>query len=525
MAHEDKWRVFCPKGECKQARMPRYKSEKAWRKHIEHCDGVYKPPQVMAIKPKAGVKARNVCFDWQKGSCRRGARCRFAHCEPEEVGHSFNHKDVTSSEFALASRAPHDGGDDGCTSSVPLGQLLATIPAQTAILDASLKGFEFRKVQLGVRNGSSRPPVKKTRGEAASTLGEGATVNLELPVVGEEPVRLHRQVLDALRTEFSRCHPGVEFVSHQPDILLQFNMASGSFDKPVITSVFVYGRYNKFERGIPQSRWPCASCRKRGGEVVGTKATGGRRKVRDDDVGAVTPDDVKVGCTIPCQSCKGTGLQFSTSVQDLLGTRIVAAFEANDCVFHGMGREDIDVRCLGGGRPFVMELKRPRRRRANMTSPEFDALKNEINTEAAGRAAVNGPLRFSSRKEPVRLKSAKAEKSYTIRFAVPNKELRDGVREKILSLKKVTLDQRTPRRVMKRRADIVRKRRILDIDVNAIDDVTDGVEIELNLRAESGTYIKEFIHGDEGRTVPSVAEVLGTTCEVKWLDVSNIHAE
>ena len=35
---------------------------------------------------------------------------------------------------------------------------------------------------------------------------------------------------------------------------------------------------------------------------------------------------------------------------------------AEDDAFHGMGREDIDVRCLGRGRPFVVELKSPMRR-------------------------------------------------------------------------------------------------------------------------------------------------------------------
>ena len=63
------------------------------------------------------------------------------------------------------------------------------------------------------------------------------------------------------------------------------------------------------------------------------------------------------------QICKGTGLQYAESVQDLLGKRFVEAFDATDSVFHCMGREDIDVRCMGNGRPFVLELKAPAHRK------------------------------------------------------------------------------------------------------------------------------------------------------------------
>ena len=50
-------------------------------------------------------------------------------------------------------------------------------------------------------------------------------------------------------------------------------------------------------------------------------------------------------------------------------------------------------------------------------------------------------------------------------------------------------------------------------------------EIEFTLRCESGTYVKETIHGDNGRTQPSVASLLKAKCEVLWLDVGDIHAD
>ena len=47
----------------------------------------------------------------------------------------------------------------------------------------------------------------------------------------------------------------------------------------------------------------------------------------------------------------------------------------------------------------------------------------------------------------------------------------------------------------------------------------------MTLRCEAGTYIKELIHSDEGRTIPSVSGVLERECKVIWLDVEGIHAD
>ena len=81
------------------------------------------------------------------------------------------------------------------------------------------------------------------------------------------------------------------------------------------------------------------------------------------------------------------------------------------------------------------------------------------------------------------------------------------------------LEQKTPKRVSHRRAAKTRKRKVTSVDrVSVIDD-----EIEVTLRCEAGTYIKELVHSDEGRTTPSVSSVLGCKCEVVWLDVEEIH--
>lgn len=44
---------------------------------------------------------------------------------------------------------------------------------------------------------------------------------------------------------------------------------------------------------------------------------------------------------------------------------------------------------------------------------------------------------------------------------------------------------------------------------------------------QAGTYIKEFVHGDEGRTQPNLGSFLGfeDSAEILQLDVLEIHMD
>ena len=69
-------------------------------------------------------------------------------------------------------------------------------------------------------------------------------------------------------------------------------------------------------------------------------------------------------------------------------------------------------------------------------------------------------------------------------------------------LKGAWIDQRTPERVSHRRADLVRKRQVIDIGVLGEENGLYRLEVV----GEGGLYIKELVSGDGGRTTPSLAE-------------------
>lgn len=245
-----------------------------------------------------------------------------------------------------------------------------------------------------------------------------------------------------------------------------------------INPVFVFGRYRKFVRDVPQTTWKCLSCWGKG-----------------------------------CEKCNGTGREFSTSVEEIIGTPLLEETKSESFSFHGAGREDVDVRMLGNGRPFVLQLTRPKKR-----SIDFEKIQRMINESEA--VEVVG-LRSSNRREVVEIKGGRYPKSYKaiVEFSAPIEEQK--LKEVVRSFQTKEVAQRTPQRVVKRRANKIRKRKILSFQASLQDDEV----AEVLIKAEAGTYIKELVDGDEGRTKPSLAESLGVDCRVKFLDVVQIYDE
>ncbi|HOG74288.1 MAG TPA: tRNA pseudouridine(54/55) synthase Pus10, partial [Methanofastidiosum sp.] len=77
--------------------------------------------------------------------------------------------------------------------------------------------------------------------------------------------------------------------------------------------------------------------------------------------------------------------------------------------------------------------------------------------------------------------------------------------------------QETPNRVIHRRADKTRIRKVYKV-LTSKENCT-----SLEIHCDGGLYIKELISGDEERTNPSIAEVLGKNINCVLLDVISIE--
>jgi tRNA pseudouridine synthase 10 len=259
------------------------------------------------------------------------------------------------------------------------------------------------------------------------------------------------------------------------DLVLLADLPVGLVELTVLP-LYLQGRYRKLDRTLPQTRWPCRRCRGKG-----------------------------------CDACGGSGKTYPTSVEEIIATPFLRATGAEGSRFHGMGREDIDARMLGRGRPFVLELLRPHTR-----TVDLERIGPELVREAAGRVEVV-ELRPAEAPDVVRVKEATPEKSY--RVGVIGTAPVAKVNEALLLAVDRAIAQRTPTRVAHRRSDRVRTRRVVAARVV---EATEG-RFTLDLRTEAGTYVKEWVEGDEGRTEPSLASLVGVPLKVEYLDVLEIH--
>jgi len=247
-----------------------------------------------------------------------------------------------------------------------------------------------------------------------------------------------------------------------------------------ITSLFIYGRYKKLQRGIPQTKWPCQICRGKG-----------------------------------CKQCNYTGKLYETTVEELVAQKSLELTKGTDESFHGSGREDIDALMLGSGRPFVLEIKNPKIRNINLT-----LLEKETNQTTKDKVEITS-LRFSARDEIARIKAAEFRKTYRVTLEATQPLNKEKLIKVAQTLQGKLIKQLTPTRVAHRRANKIRERTIYNCTIESVE----GIIARLTLETESGTYVKEFVSGDDNKTQPNLSELIGIPCKVKELDVIDVKGE
>src|SRR5699024_6588110 len=221
------------------------------------------------------------------------------------------------------------------------------------------------------------------------------------------------------------------------------------------------------------------------------------------------------GGTESCDYCGGSGYLYDESVEQLTAPVVREAMDGSEAVFHGAGREDIDARMIGTGRPFVIEVKQPQRRAIDTRALEADS-----NDFADGKVEVEG-LRRATHEMVERVKELDAEKTYsmTVEFADPIEKA--DLENALSELDGATIEQYTPNRVDHRRAGRTRER-----DVYEIEGELDGLRhATIELRGAGGLYVKALVSGDEGRTEPSRAGLLDIESTVTALDVLAVRGE
>jgi tRNA pseudouridine synthase 10 len=246
---------------------------------------------------------------------------------------------------------------------------------------------------------------------------------------------------------------------------------------PYRLSQYIGGRYVKLQRGLPNSPWFEFNGERKGG----------------------------------------------TSVQEEIAKIVLPGLRADGYTFMSSGREDIDVRMLGNGRPFAVEVKNMR---ARMPSAETARAleKSSILAHSGVEIRNLGPLGPESM---ALFKDGEQEKrkSYAAVCWIPRGVTTDDY-QKINALGKegddVEIEQWTPLRVLHRRPNLCRCRAVHAMAAESLPGLPQGYFL-LRLTTAAGTYVKEFVHGDRGRTRPCIKDILEcSSAECVYLDVTGV---
>lgn len=240
-----------------------------------------------------------------------------------------------------------------------------------------------------------------------------------------------------------------------PEIRLIVNLDTNVIETQ-IAPLYISGGYKKLKRGLPQTKWD----------------------------------------------------KYKETVEDIIARPFMRASRGTEHALHAAGREDIDALCLDW-RQFVLEIKNPEKR--NIDLKKMASVVNKT------RKVKINDLKFSNKKHVVKTKELRNDKEYRALVLLENPVTDKDLKK--LSQLQTSIKQKTPQRVLHRRADLTRTRKVKSIKWKKINSKT----IEFIIKGEAGLYIKELITGDNGRTKPSASELLKTGANVKELDVIKIY--
>ena len=258
------------------------------------------------------------------------------------------------------------------------------------------------------------------------------------------------RVSDALRKRVDR---------QRPDITLLVDFGAGEV---YVTSrpVFFYGRYTK-PAGVRQRRSFCEHCQGAG-----------------------------------CKKCRNTGFEQKTSVEGLLRRKLAGFSGSEKMTLTWLGSEDRESRVYPPGRPFVAEVKNPRRR---SFPKRFGArFRGGIVSVSSGRVLKSKPLRLPSFRFLTRIKATAASKVSPEGLA----ELRSRFRGA-----EVRFERPHNRPTMK--------------NVYRVSATARGKTLVIDAELDGGLPVKRFVSGE--LVSPSVSEVLKTEVGCRSFDICRVR--
>lgn len=303
------------------------------------------------------------------------------------------------------------------------------------------KRYEFKTFSIGL---AMPEGVQEREDEVRSAMKMKGRETVKVQLAGV----LTELVSAALGRDVDKVNPDLTAVVDFPRSEVRLS------SKPM----FFYGRYTK-PAGIPQRREWCKECRGRG-----------------------------------CDRCRQTGFERGPSVEAIVAKKL--ALSGSDSVrFTWIGSEDKDSRVLPPGRPFVVEVKNPVKRRIPKRFAE-KTRRGRVGV-SAGRMLPARPTRLPSFRFLTRIDARASGK--------PGREALRELESRFVDAS-VQFDRPHNRTAIKK---------VYHLRVRAI-----GKALVIQTELDGGLPVKRFVSGE--LVSPSVSEVLKTEVRCRKFDILRV---
>jgi len=277
----------------------------------------------------------------------------------------------------------------------------------------------------------------------------------ELKLKGSETIKIQAarlvaaQASDKLRKRVDR---------QRPDVMLLADFGAGNVTVNA-RPLFYYGRYTK-PPGISQRRSFCEQCRGAG-----------------------------------CKKCRNTGFERKPSVEGALRAKLGGFSGSQKITLTWLGSEDRESKVCAPGRPFVAEVKNPRKR----TLPrKFGArLAGGLVSVSSGRTLPSKPIRLPAFRFRTKIRATAASKVSA-----------EGLAELKSRFRRATVRFDRPH-------NRPTEKRVYGVSARAR-----GRALLIEAELDGGLPVKRFVSGE--LVSPSVSEVLKTEVGCRSFDICGV---
>ena len=277
--------------------------------------------------------------------------------------------------------------------------------------------------------------------------------------------KFHLRGVDGIKTAVTK-ELGIKFarktktrIDHlSPDITFTINFRSGQCNVKS-RSIFLYGRYSKGKRGLPQKEESCQDCKGKG-----------------------------------CIFCNNHGIVSFDSIEGKIAQFLYEKFETDQVKFTWIGGEDRASLVVGNGRPFFVKLLSPKKRNVRL------AKKSHL-----GEIMILGLRKIDHIPDGSTHFKSKVEILVATKNKISSKKLKKLKKLVAIPIEITDSNNKQHEKTIHR----------LNYKKNSSQSFT--IEIE----ADGGIPVKRFVEGS--KIIPNISSLLGTQCSCEKFDINQIY--